>query len=226
MCIRDRIDYLYKKFQEHPETRIYHYNHTERALLSDITEETDSMSSILSVLEAAFQNSPPEKERLEILEEQGVFVDLLAIARNSMQTGFRSFSLKEMEKLAGFRRGKEMDIPSAWPDEKDGEKSNTIDKGAGAVFEYELYANADLYGIPKDDTRLARIARYNRDDVVATRDLHEWLLQERKNESKLPDETLTPDNYEEAYVLSETQIERERLQEMIVQKIKEHRNAL
>ena len=44
------IDYFYKKFQEHPETRIYHYNHTERALLSDITEETDSMSNILSVI--------------------------------------------------------------------------------------------------------------------------------------------------------------------------------
>ena len=220
------IDYFYKKFQEHPETRIYHYNHTERALLSDITEETDSMSSILSVLESAFQNSPPEKERLEVLEEQGVFVDLLAVARNSMQTGFRSFSLKEMEKLAGFRRGQEANIPPVGPDEKGGEKLDSIDKGAGAVFEYELYANADLYGIAKDETRLARIARYNRDDVVATRDLHEWLLQERKSESKLPDETLTPDGYEETYEPSETQIERERLQEIIVQRIKEHRNAL
>lgn len=220
------IDYFYKKFQEHPETRIYHYNHTERALLSDITEETDSMSSILSVLESAFQNSPPEKERLEVLEEQGVFVDLLAVARNSMQTGFRSFSLKEMEKLAGFRRGQEANIPPVGPDEKGGEKLDSIDKGAGAVFEYELYANAGLYGIAKDETRLARIARYNRDDVVATRDLHEWLLQERKNESKLPDETLTPDSYEETYEASETQIERERLQEIIVQRIKEHRNAL
>ena len=220
------IDYFYKKFQEHPETRIYHYNHTERALLSDITEETDSMSSILSVLESAFQNSPPEKERLEALEEKGVFVDLLAVARNSMQTGFRSFSLKEMEKLAGFRRGQEANIPPVGPDEKGGEKLDSIDKGAGAVFEYELYANADLYGIAKDETRLSRIARYNRDDVVATRDLHEWLLQERKNESKLPDETLTPDGYGETYEPSETQIERERLQEIIVQRIKEHRNAL
>ena len=220
------IDYFYEKFQEHPETRIYHYNHTERALLSDITEETDSMSSILSVLEAAFQNSPPEKERLEILEEQGVFVDLLAVARNSMQTGFRSFSLKEMEKLAGFHRGQEKNIPPAGLEEKAGEISDSIDKGAGAVFEYELYANADLYGISKDQTRLARIARYNRDDVVATRDLHEWLIQERKKEKKLPDETLTPDDYEETYAPSETQIERERLQEIIVQKIKENRNAL
>ena len=220
------IDYFYNKFKKHPETRIYHYNHTERALLSDITEETDSMSSILSVLEASFQNSPPEKERLEVLEEQGVFVDLLAVARNSMQTGFRSFSLKEIEKLAGFRRGQEKNVPPAGIDVMDGEKSDSIDKGAGAVFEYELYANADLYGIPKDETRLARIARYNRDDVVATRDLHEWLLQERKNESKLPDETLTPENYEDTYSPSETQIERERLQEIIVEKIKEHRNAL
>ena len=142
-----------------------------------------------------------------------------------MQTG-PFFSLKEMEKLAGFRRGQEANIPPVGPDEKGGEKLDSIDKGAGAVFEYELYANADLYGIAKDETRLSRIARYNRDDVVATRDLHEWLLQERKNESKLPDETLTPDGYEETYEPSETQIERERLQEIIVQRIKEHRNAL
>ena len=40
-------------------------------------------------------------------------------------------------------------------------------------------------------------------------------------------ETLTPArNYEETYEPSETQIERERLQEIIVQRIKEHRNAL
>ena len=94
------------------------------------------------------------------------------------------------------------------------------------MFEYELYANADLYNIPKDEVRLARIARYNRDDVVATRDLHEWLLQARKEESKLPDKTLTVYDHQEAFVPSETQIERERLQEAIVQKIKEQRNAL
>ena len=220
------INYFYAKLQQYPETRIYHYNHTERALLSDITEETDSMSSILSVLGATFQNSPPEKERLETLEEQGVFVDLLAVSRNSMQTGFRSFSLKEMEKLAGFYRGDEKNVPSVGFDESGSEKSDLIDKGAGAVFEYELYANADLYNIPKDEVRLARIARYNRDDVVATRDLHEWLLQARKEESKLPDKTLTVYDHQEAYVPSETQIERERLQEAIVQKLKEQRNAL
>ena len=62
--------------------------------------------------------------------------------------------------------------------------------------------------------------------MVATRDLHEWLLQERKKESKLPSETLTPNSYDETYEPSETQIERERLQELIVQRIKEHRNAL
>ena len=52
------------------------------------------------------------------------------------------------------------------------------------------------------------------------------VTSERKSESKLPDETLTPDGYEETYEPSETQIERERLQEIIVQRIKEHRNAL
>ena len=220
------IDYFFEKFQKYPQMRIYHYNHTERSLLADITQEADSMSSILAVLGSAFQNSPPELERLERLEDQGVFVDLLAVARNSMQTGFRSFSLKEMEKLAGFFRGQDRNLPSTGFQDDDPSESGSIERGAGAVFEYELYSNAELYGIPKDEKRLGRIARYNRDDVVATRDLHEWLLKERKRQDKLPNETLTPSIDDEGYDLSETQIERERLQAIIIDEIKERRNAL
>ncbi len=220
------IDYFYEKFQQHPQMRIYHYNHTERALLADITQESDSMSSILSVLETTFQDSPPELQRLETLIEEGVFVDLLAIARNSMQTGFRSFSLKEMEKLTGFRRGQNNNVPSIGSEDENSRGASQIERGAGAVFEYELFANAELYGIPKDKKRLDRIARYNRDDVVATRDLHEWLLTARNNEEKLPDETLSPSTDEEEHEPSETQIERERLQELIVDRIKEQRHAL
>ena len=41
------IDYFFEKFQKYPQMRIYHYNHTERSLLADITQEADSMSSIL-----------------------------------------------------------------------------------------------------------------------------------------------------------------------------------
>ena len=206
--------------------RIYHYNHTERALLADITKETDSMSSILSVLETTFQDSPPELQRLEVLIEDGVFVDLLAITRNSMQTGFRSFSLKEMEKLAGFRRGQDKNVPPADSEGQNSNNNDQIEKGAGAVFEYELFVNAELYGIPKDEKRLDRIANYNRDDVVATRDLHEWLLDARKNEDKLPDETLSPSTDEETFEPSETQIERERLQELIIKKLKDQRHDL
>lgn len=220
------IDYFYEKYQQHPQMRIYHYNHTERALLADITKETDSMSSILSVLETTFQDSPPELQRLEVLIEDGVFVDLLAITRNSMQTGFRSFSLKEMEKLAGFRRGQDKNVPPASSEGQNSNNNDQIEKGAGAVFEYELFANAELYGIPKDEKRLDRIANYNRDDVVATRDLHEWLLGARKNEDKLPDETLSPSTDEETFEPSETQIERERLQELIIKKLKDQRHDL
>ena len=220
------IDYFYEKYQQHPQMRIYHYNHTERALLADITKETDSMSSILSVLETTFQDSPPELQRLEVLIEDGVFVDLLAITRNSMQTGFRSFSLKEMEKLAGFRRGQDKNVPHASSEGQNSNNNDQIEKGAGAVFEYELFVNAELYGIPKDEKRLDRIANYNRDDVVATRDLHEWLLDARKNEDKLPDETLSPSTDEETFEPSETQIERERLQELIIKKLKDQRHDL
>jgi uncharacterized protein len=184
------------------------------------------MSSILSVLETTFQDSPPERQRLETLIEEGVFVDLLAIARNSMQTGFRSFSLKEMEKLAGFHRGQSSNVPPINSGDQNSTEVDQIEKGAGAVFEYELFANAELYGIPKDEERLDRIARYNRDDVVATRDLHEWLLIARKNEDKLPDETLSPSTDQEVYDPSEIQIERERLQELIIKRLKEYRHAL
>ena len=220
------IDHFHEKFQRHPQMRIYHYNHTERALLADITQESDSMSSILSVLETTFQDSPPERQRLETLIEEGVFVDLLAIAKNSMQTGFRSFSLKEMEKLAGFHRGQSSNVPPINSGDQNSTEVDQIEKGAGAVFEYELFANAELYGIPKDEERLDRIARYNRDDVVATRDLHEWLLIARKNEDKLPDETLSPSTDQEVYDPSEIQIERERLQELIIKRLKEYRHAL
>ncbi len=61
-----------------------------------------------------------------------------------------------MEKLAGFKR------------------KGKIERGAGAVVDYERYANADLYGINKDEKLelLNGIAQYNKDDVEATYEVH------------------------------------------------------
>jgi hypothetical protein len=54
-------------------------------------------------------------------EEDEVFVDLLTMARNAIQVGAESYSLKVIERLTDYQR------------------SHVIDRGAGAVVSYERY---------------------------------------------------------------------------------------
>ena len=189
---------------------VYHYNHTERVLLADLlNSDDDPMSSILSVFGHAIGQSPADMHHLNELVDAGVFVDLLAVVRNSLQTGNESFSLKEMEKLAGFKR------------------KGKIERGDGAVVDYERYANADLYGIHKDEKLelLNGIAQYNKDDVEATYEVHKWLLQVRNNNPDLPNETL-PIPEEDYKSSAAGDVEKiAELQEQIVEKIRGERNG-
>ena len=200
---------------------IYHYNHTERALLSDLMNDGDPTSSIVSILGHNFEDSPPEKQKLDELVNAGAFVDLLAVVRNSLQAGTESYSLKEMELLAGFTRNRK-DLAESGEVNGDG----SIDKGAGAVFEFELYANADLYGIEKDEDRLKRIADYNKDDVEATRELHEWLIRKREENERLPDVTSPIPEDQEEETKSEYMQRVEILKEKIISKIEEERSGI
>ena len=221
------VEFLHDRYKTHPEMHVYHYNHTERALLSDLIDDGDPTSSIVAILGHNFEDSPLEKQQLEELINAGVFVDLLAIVRNSLQAGTESYSLKEMELLAGFvrnRQGTEKTLNKNKDDSVSDDGS--IDKGAGAVFEFELYANADLYGIEKDENRLKRIADYNKDDVEATRQLHEWLITKRREEKELPDGTLAVAEDQEGDVKSEYIQKIEILKEKIINKIQEERSGL
>jgi predicted RecB family nuclease len=92
---------------------------------------------------------------LSRLVETGLFVDLLVVARNAIQVGTESYGLKSLERLTTFERG------------------HDIDRGAGAVLEYERYM-AD-----HDPANLDRIAAYNEDDVRATMALRNWLVEHR-----------------------------------------------
>ncbi|MEZ5249944.1 MAG: ribonuclease H-like domain-containing protein [Ilumatobacteraceae bacterium] len=79
------------------------------------------------------------------LVETGLFVDLYPVVRHALVVGAESYGLKRRT-TRGLRA-----------------IARHIDRGAGAVLEYERYS-AD-----GDEARLARIARYNDDDVRATK---------------------------------------------------------
>ena len=95
-----------------------------------------------------------ESELTELVDT-GAFVDLYMVALNGFQVGAESYGLKSLERLTDFQR------------------SHEIDKGAGAVVQYEHYM-AD-----GDEADLAAIATYNEDDVRATLALRDWLVSHR-----------------------------------------------
>jgi predicted RecB family nuclease len=93
------------------------------------------------------------EEALGSLVEAGVFVDLLDVVRRTVRVGAESYGLKIVERVAGFLR-----------------ESTGVDRGAGAVLEYEAWMGDRL------EDRLATIATYNEADVAATRAVRDWLL--------------------------------------------------
>ena len=220
------INYFHERRKEFPDMKVYHYNHTERFLLSQLTASETPMSSILSAFSQQFNpfdeisadNEETTSGKLNKLIKDGVFVDLLAVIRNSCQVGCRGYSLKSLEKVAGFSRLEQEDIDLthldhdlqnseessalfANPDarELNSSGSEDITAGAGAVYEYELYANYENYRdenglqLERDSHRLEKIRKYNWDDVEATKEVHRWLLSQRE---KLDDVFYSEPNYE------------------------------
>lgn len=136
------VDYLFARREQFPDMHAYHYNHTERSSLVTLTQT-------YGVVEAP----------LTELVETGFFVDLLLVARNSIQAGTESYGLKALEQLTEFQR------------------SHDIDKGAGAVLQYERFMASG------DRTELNAIAVYNEDDVQATKALRDWLISQRPEDA-------------------------------------------
>jgi predicted RecB family nuclease len=106
------------------------------------------------------------------LVESGLFVDLFVVAKNALRVGTESYGLKHLEHLVDFVR------------------SAGIEGGAGAVIGYEEWM------ISKSDAVLVAIARYNRDDVAATKALRDWLIEQRPEGLAWRESILTRDPYE------------------------------
>lgn len=140
-AVEELVDYLAHRRAQFLGMHVYHYNHTERSALLRMAETH-------GVAELA----------LAELIDTGAFVDLLLVARNSIQVGTESYGLKHLERLTEF------------------ERSHEIDQGAGAVVQYEHYMAE-----PNQDD-LDAIAAYNEDDVRATRALRDWLVDHRPPE--------------------------------------------
>ena len=98
----------------------------------------------------------------------GLYVDLFPIVTGAMQVGVESYGLKHIERLTDYDR------------------SHDIDKGAGAVVEYEHWMKDE------DQARLDRIARYNEDDVRATMAVRDWLVDHRPDDVDWRDAWLEP----------------------------------
>jgi uncharacterized protein len=78
---------------------------------------------------------------LEQLIRTGAFVDLLPVVKGALQIGDESYSLKQVERVTTFERGHE------------------IDRGAGAVVEYERWMGDGDTARAHPDRRLQRRRR-------------------------------------------------------------------
>ncbi|MGY1988048.1 TM0106 family RecB-like putative nuclease [Blastococcus sp. SYSU DS0669] len=95
-----------------------------------------------------------EAELDQLLREER-FVDLYPVVRQSMRISKESYSIKKVEAFYG--RSHEGSVASA----------------LGSVLEYEAWLEDG------DQARLDGIEAYNKDDVDSTRELHDWLEQQR-----------------------------------------------
>src|SRR5688500_5179233 len=95
-----------------------------------------------------------EAELDQLLREER-FVDLYPVVRQSMRISKESYSIKKVEAFYG--RSHEGEVAS----------------GLGSVLVYEQWLEDG------DASKLAAIESYNKEDVDSTRELHEWLEQQR-----------------------------------------------
>ena len=100
------------------------------------------------------------EDEVDRLLRGGVMVDLHRIVRQALRASVESYGLKKLEPLYGYRR--EVDLRDA----------------GSSIVAFEQWLELGEGERPAAD-HLVRIERYNRDDVISTRELRDWLEARR-----------------------------------------------
>jgi predicted RecB family nuclease len=96
------------------------------------------------------------EDEVDDLLRRGILVDLLRAVRQSLRASVESYSIKKMEPFYGFER--EIDLRDA----------------GSSIVAFEQWLELGEGDRPEAD-HLVQIERYNRDDVVSTQRLRDWL---------------------------------------------------
>jgi predicted RecB family nuclease len=108
-----------------------------------------------STLARLMSDHMTREEEVDDLLRGEILVDLYQAVRQGLRAGVESYSLKEIEKFFFTR-------------------NVGVGSGNEAVLEFERWLDDG------DGARLDEIARYNRDDCLATLELRDWLLKQRE----------------------------------------------
>ncbi len=106
------------------------------------------------------------EDEVDRLLRGGVFVDLLRAVRQGLRASVESYSIKKMEPFYGFTR--EIDLRDA----------------GSSIVAFEEWLQLGEGDRPASDI-LERIEHYNRDDVVSTARLRDWLEELRRRAEQL-----------------------------------------
>ncbi|MEO8295001.1 MAG: TM0106 family RecB-like putative nuclease [Gemmatimonadota bacterium] len=151
------MDFVIERLDKYPDLHIYHYAAYEPTALKKLAVRHDgSGSPDLAALKRLAGRYDTRIEELDRLLRGRVFVDLYRVVKQSLRASVESYSIKKMEAFYGFTR--EVDMRAA----------------NHALANFEAWLN--LGGKPEEGEVLLReIEGYNRDDVLSTRHLRDWL---------------------------------------------------
>ncbi len=136
------LDVFHERLARHPDLHVYHYG----------AYEPTALKQLMGVYAT-------REDAVDELLRREVFVDLHGVVRQGLRAGVPSYSLKDVEALAAFRRRAD------------------VTTGTRAVLAYEQWMATHAAA------RLEEIAAYNAEDCRATLSLRDWLLEHRPGDA-------------------------------------------